>query len=128
METVAPSIHDGMPDYRSFVRHLWEYRDGSGASPLSSTPWVYCYRIEDDEGSELRLINSMVHRLRAHMNFTDRVCSIEHHGSHVVMFQDLQALHLIIGHLWTRANEHEELSGCLIFLLENLGLLDEVFV
>jgi hypothetical protein len=128
MDSAAPAMHEAMPDYRRFVRHLWSYRDGHGGSPLTAPPWVYCYRIEDDEGTELRTLNSMVHRLRAHMNFTDRVCSIEHNGSHVVMFQDLEALYLFIGHLWSRADEHEELSGCLIFILENLGMLDEVFI
>jgi len=112
---------EGVPDLRSFQRHLWRYRDEAGSSPLLRPPsWIYHYRIEDDgSDGELSMLRALVHTLRESYAFLERVRVAKFSGAYVVHFADIEVLHAFL--MLLLAKNTVQGDEVILFVLGSLG-------
>jgi hypothetical protein len=91
-----------VPDYRTFVRHLWTYKEPGLGSCIAEPPWVYACVFESTEESALakEIVQSVIvsekvasDRLEARRMFEGDELIWE------IRFRDLEALHLFLVHM-----------------------------
>jgi len=112
-----------VPDYRTFVRHVWTYEEPGLGRCVAQPPWVYSVVFED--GEEARLAQQAVgavvdedvacHRLEARKVFEGKQLLWE------FRFRDLEALHLFLVHLAVDAVHNGGARQVGEFLMWTLG-------
>lgn len=88
-----------VPDYRTFVRHLWTYREPSTGSAIGDPPWPYACVFEN--GIEARLAKAAAIVMMEERQLDVSRIDISRDSSGVydilsIRFRDLEALHLFM--------------------------------
>ena len=113
-----------VPDYRTFVRHVWNYEEPGVGSCVADPPWIYSCVFEDNNESVLAhsAVKSVIenekvapHRLEARQIFEAEKLVWE------IRFRDLEALHMFLVHM--AATAIHDAGACQVgeFLMWTLG-------
>jgi len=94
-----------IPDYRTFVRHVWSYQDEDAGQSVFDPPWMYeCHFKNDEEWDTIMAVcDAMIRADTLHerpLLVGDR---IDLKGGSAmwqqIRFSDLEALHVFLLHL-----------------------------
>jgi hypothetical protein len=107
-----------IPDYRTFVRHVWSYKDSEHGRCISSPPWVYRCIFDKDEAA---VAQGNARAVIAHAA-GGRIEVVELSLSRrEVRFADLKALHTYLVSLAGVASEDRVARTIGEFLMWTLG-------
>lgn len=109
-----------IPDYRTFCRFVWQYRDDDGHSAIHAPPWMYSMIIADPK--EVSAANAIVAAVC--LNNPESVDSIVvermEYGVQL-SFANLSTLHAALSALARCGSESEDMRRLAEFLLWTLG-------
>lgn len=109
-----------MPDYRTFCRFVWQYRDEEGGTVVHPPPWMYSMIIEDpcDVSSINAIVAAVCLDSPEAADFID--VSKNEHGVRL-SFANLSVLHAALTTLARCGAESEGMKSLAEFLLWTLG-------
>lgn len=111
-----------VPDYRTFVRHVWSYRDPTHGSCISEPPWVYRCIFHADEAAVAEGNANAVIAVDVKAGGPARVQVVPTSPQDCeVRFADLESLHLYLVSLAGIASEDPTAKALGEFLMWTLG-------
>lgn len=123
MRPAPVQLHRGeIPDYGTFVRHVWAYRQpDTGAPVVDGPPWVYTCLVEGPR--EWTLIARAVRRLRRAGRVSIEPIEMAEATAYQVQFADLEALHRVLCLLAAHYGSYhtQEAAEVVEFVLWTLG-------
>lgn len=113
-----------VPDYRTFVRHVWSYEEPGVGSCITEPPWIYSCIFEDDKEAKVarRVIRQVVAREKiVNRRIQARRMAEGDDSMWEVRFRDLEALHLFLVHIAAVAVSDLDTRQIGEFLMWTLG-------
>lgn len=90
-----------VPDYRTFVRHVWTYEEPGAGGCIAEPPWVYACVFEDHDEAMLAcaMVTSMLNAEKIDHGRVEARQLHDDDGVWEIRFGDLEALHLFLVHV-----------------------------
>lgn len=109
-----------VPDYRTFCRFVWQYRDEEGQSVIHPPPWMYSLIIDDPV--DVSSINAIVAAFSFDNPASAKSINVaKFEGGVRLSFANLGALHSALASLARCGVESENMKSLAEFLLWTLG-------
>lgn len=107
-----------IPDYRTFVRHVWSYEDPEYGRSISGPPWVYRCSFHADEAA---VAEGNANAAIAHTDDGRIEVVVLSRDDREIRFADLKVLHMYLVSLAGIASEDHVARAMGEFLMWTLG-------
>lgn len=109
-----------IPDYRTFCRFVWQYRDESGGTVLQAPPWMYSIFIDDP--GDVTIVNAIAAALCLNDDdAAEQISIIRNEDGARLSFANLRILHEALGAMARCGSESPEMRRLAEFFLWTLG-------